>query len=54
MGWNPPRKGTLDKALNVEKNTTDGENPWENIYEVIKDDDFDESRVKFPKELFTK
>ena len=48
------RKGALEKALYVEKKTPYGKKLWKTIYEVIKDDYFDESKLKNLKEFLMK
>ena len=42
-------EGATEKALNVKKKTQYGKEPQKTMYEVIEDDYFYESKVRFPK-----
>ena len=39
----------IDKSMVVPGKTIDNKQPWEEIYEVIDDEYFEKSGVKFPK-----
>ena len=46
--------GDIEKALNVKNQTQYGKQPWKQIHQLIDDEYFNESKLKFSQQFFVK